>query len=139
MTPIKILISVLEDQEAIKDVIVSNINEHPLFSAVGYTNIEEFKCHMTKDVNLVVTDFKIGEQNALDVIMWLKLNFRGAHIIVISAYFTPEILVKLIRCRVSDVVEKNGVLWIDELVFAIDALVPEITAKMVTLSDHDNI
>lgn len=137
-SPIKILIHILEDELIAKEVIVKTINENPIFHADGFSDIEQFKTHLTKDVSLVITDFRIGNQNAIDTIMWVRLNFPGTHIIVMSAYFTEEIFIKLIRCRVSDVVKKDGAYWIDNLIAAIETLVPEITTKVLSLSD-DNI
>lgn len=138
MTAISILINVLDDNEIDTGLIVSMLNENPMFKAEGFTSIEQFKSSLNKDINLVITDFRIGQQNTLEVIKFIRLNYPGTHIIVISAYFTEETYINLIRCRVSDVVRKDGAYWIDNLIIAVECLVPEITTKILSLSEDDN-
>lgn len=138
MTSIKILINVLDDNEVDTSLIVGMLNENPMFKALGFTNIEQFKSSLNKDINLVITDFRIGHENTLEVIKFIRLHYPGIHIIVISAYFTEEIYINLIRCRVSDVVKKDGAYWIDSLITSVECLVPEITTKILSLSEDDN-
>lgn len=138
MTAIKILISVLDDNEMDTSLIVGMLNDNPLFHAEGFTSIECFKTSLHKDINLVITDFRIHHENTLEVIKFIRLNYPGIHIIVISAFFTEEIYINLIRCRVSDIVKKDGAEWMDHLITAVGCLVPEITTKLLSLSGDDN-
>lgn len=139
MTPITILISVLDDNETDTTLIVDMLNENPTFKAAGFNSIEQFKSSLTKDISLVITDFRIGHENTLEVIKYIRLNYPGVHIIVISAFFTEEIYIDLIRCRVSDVIKKDGAYWMDKLIEAVGCLVPEITTKILSLSEDDNL
>ena len=114
-SPIEILVKVVDDAVVDLEFIVDQLNENPIFKVSGYSNPESFKESMNKDVNLVITDVRIPSYNVYETVEYLRYHFPGIYIIVISAHFTEDILKRLIRCKVDDVVEKDSFNWVKHL------------------------
>lgn len=132
--PIKIVIKALDDQEATILAIEQLFKGNDLFDVQCFTKAEPFLLSITKEVDLIITDFRVDEFDAAQTIRDLVFDFPGISIIVISAYFTVEILQELISCRVNETVIKNGN-WIPELYRKIMGLVPSILKKHKLLND----
>lgn len=136
MTRIKIIIKALDDQEATVLAIEELFEGNDLFDVQCFTKAVPFLLSITKEVDLIITDFRVDEFDAAKSIRDLVINFPGITIVVISAYFTVDILQELISCRVNETVIKNSN-WIPELYRKIMGLVPVILKKHKALSDDD--
>lgn len=136
MTRIKIIIKALDDQEATVLAIEDLFEGNDLFDVQCFTKAVPFLLSITKEVDLIITDFRVDEFDAAKSIRDLVINFPGIIIVVISAYFTVDVLQELISCRVNETVIKNGN-WIPELYRKIMGLVPVILKKHKALSDDD--
>lgn len=134
MNRIKIIIKALDDQEATILAIEDLFKGNDLFDVQCFTKAVPFLLSITKEVDLIITDFRVDEFDASKSIRDLVIDFPGITVVVISAFFTVDILQELISCRVNETVIKNGN-WIPELYRKIMGLVPVILKKHKALSD----
>lgn len=132
---INIAVSVLDDEVIILDLIKERFNDNSIFEVCTFSNANDFIASLSNDVDLVITDYRVTGYNAIETLKTICNDYPGIETIVISAYFTPEILRNLIKCRVTDTVEKNGAYWIDELFKVASLLIPKIENKKLLLND----
>jgi two-component system response regulator YesN len=136
MTPIKILVKVIDDTEFDRDKLIKRLSESG-FDVEGFSNAEDFKVSITKNVNLVITDVKIPHYDVFETLDFLHSGYPGISIIVISGYFDNNIYKRLIRAGVDDTVEKGySSKWVDELMERIDILMPRILKKKELTDDY---
>jgi len=130
MPPIKILISVLDDDSIVLDFIKNIFSDEYAYDIRTYHSPEPFLSDFSKDVDLVITDIRVARYNAIEAIKTFVSVNPGCYIVAMSAYFDKEILMKLIECRVDAVVEKtHNIEWLKELRAKVDALKPKLLDK----------
>lgn len=127
MTPIKILINVLDDERIWQDLIISQLSGN--YDILAYTTFSDFIAHFTPSVDLVIMDVRL--KDGTDVADRIKSIYDispNCYIIIVSAFLDVPLLQELIRLRVNDTVQK-GSNWISELGDAVNALSDKLQAR----------
>jgi|GEM_PF-4382611 len=132
MANLKILIHVLDDDpillEFIEDTFKNDVYEVKCFS-----DPNKFKAEFNKSVDLIITDVRLPGYDVLSTIQTISKINPACYIIVISGFFEKEILMKFIRLRVDDVIEKGPSLdWLSQLKEAVERLKPKLLDKART-------
>lgn len=127
MTPIKILINVLDDERIWQDLIISQLSGN--YDVLAYTTFADFIGHFTPSVDLVIMDVRL--KDGTDVADRIKSIYQispNCYIIIVSAFLDVPLLQELIRLRVNDTVQK-GSNWISELGDAVNSLYDKLQAR----------
>lgn len=121
MSPIKIIINVLDDEEHILDLIHDMLQGYDVSC---FTKPEDFYEAFNKEVDLVITDVRVKQGfDVLSTIKTINTINPSCYLIVMSAYFDVPLMQELIRLRVNDTVTKTHDLsWLSELKQAVDRL-----------------
>jgi len=133
---IKIAVSVLDDDLITLEIIKSKFSDNPIFELALFPHPHDFIASINHDVDMVISDYRVDGYNVAETIKSISTQFPGIITIAISAYFDTDILRKLIKCRISDTVEKNGAYWIDELFDVACSFIPNIERKRMLLNDN---
>lgn len=133
---IKIAVHVLDDDEMTLQLIRDKFSENNCFNVVVFPYPNDFVASINNDVDMIISDYKVDGYSIADTIKDISDKFPGIVTIAISAYFDTNILRKLIKCRISDTVEKNGAYWIDDLYEVACSFIPKIEYKIKLLNDR---
>lgn len=128
-SPIKIIIKLIEDN--IGDIIAIQdlLRDNGLYELECFVEPGPFLASINSDIDLVITDLRVDNYNALETIRDIHNTYPGIRIVVISAAFTPLIYEQLIWYRVDGVVKKDGAYWTDRLMEWLDHLAPNIIER----------
>jgi DNA-binding NtrC family response regulator len=120
MTPIKILINVLDDEQIWRDLISEQLSIG--YNVISFSNSQDFFSAFNSSVDLVIMDVRL--KDGTDVIERIQRIYDvspNCYIIIVSAYLDVPLLRQLIRLRVSDTVEKSST-WLEYLGTAVEGL-----------------
>lgn len=132
--PLKIVIKLVEDNIADVMAVQDVLRGNTLYDLECFIEASPFLSNLSKDIDLVVTDVRMNNYDAMDTIKSIRKNFPGIRVIVISAAFTPAIYEQLIWYRVDGVVRKDGAYWTDRLMEYIEYLTPDMIERKKLLS-----
>lgn len=109
MTPIKIIVNVLDDQQYILDLIKQMFDELPEYEVYYFTDPFKFESSLSSEVDLVITDIRVGGgYDALQTIKKINDDSPSTLIFVISQYLDVPFMQKLQRLRVNDTILKTS-------------------------------
>lgn len=134
MTPL-ILTFVLDDDPIIAEFFNEILNKEGLFNIKGFTNPAEFKQAINKDVNLVLLDINIPGHgyDIFEMIKYLHAEYPGIYIVVISGFLDVKIVLDFVELEVFDIIDKNGLTFIEKLKGALERVKPKILYKINAL------
>lgn len=133
-TQIKVVIKLVEDNLADVLAVKDLLKDQPQYDLECFMEAEPFIERLSKDIDLVVTDLRMDNYDAMQTIKDIHNKFPGIRIIVISAAFTEHIYEQLFWFRVDGVVKKDGAYWPDKLMQWIERLTPDIIERKKLLS-----
>ena len=111
-------IHILDDTEFVLDLLAKLLKNHQVFI---FSNPETFINSITSDVDVIITDLRVARYDAINNIRKFKSANIAVKIIVMSAYFTEETLLKLIECHIFQAVKKNHEFtWLEQVVDAVN-------------------
>lgn len=132
MTPVKIIVNVLDDDQSTLDVIRTEIEWQKEYQVEYFTKVSEFYKSLDKWVDLVISDVRLKQGVEVDeIIDTIKKNNLNCYIVIMSAYIDMT-LAKRLNLLGIKFVEKNGAHWLDELQDQIDFLYPSLKHRSET-------
>lgn len=132
---IKIIIKLVEDNLGDVLAVQELLQDNDLYDLECFTEGPPFISKLSKDIDLVITDIRMDNYDAMQTIRDIHKDFPGIRIIVISALFTEKIYHDLFWYRVDGVIKKDGAYWPNKLMDWILRLTPDIIErkKLLTL------
>lgn len=122
-----ILTYVLDDDEIVTKFITELFPDDEVRC---FNNAQYFYTNFTKEVNMVITDIRIPGFDVIASIKTIQAVNPICYILVISAYFTEDMLMDFIKLRVDSVVKKTHELnWYAELKAEVERLRPKVLEK----------
>lgn len=110
-------ICILDDTEYVLDLLSERLKGHEV---CVFSNPERFLEAINSDIDVIITDLRVARYDALKHIRKFKEKNIAVKVIVMSAYFTEEILLSLIDCHVYKAVKKTHELqWFDDVANAV--------------------
>lgn len=107
------IIHILDDTEFILDLLRRELTGHDVHT---FHSPEKFITSIHLGVHVIISDLKVSRYDVIKNIERFKEIAPNARIIVISAYFTEDILFKLIDAGVYKVVKKTHELdWFERV------------------------
>lgn len=97
-------IHILDDKEIVLDLLKPLLSDHEVYA---FTNPEKFIASINKSVDVIITDLRVARYDAIKHIRQFKDANIAVKVIVMSAYFTEEILIQLIDCHIFKAVKKT--------------------------------
>lgn len=131
----KILTFVLDDEPIVGEFITRLF---PDDEVVCFNNFPSFKAAFTPFVNLVIADVRIPGADIFETIEYIQSKNNVCYILVISAYFTEEMLIDFFKVRVDSVVKKtHEYSWYEELKSEVERLRPKVIEKARIANNGD--
>lgn len=123
----KIITYVVDDDPIVTEFIT---NLFPGDEVTCFHNADSFFTAFNKSVNMVITDIRIPGFDIISTIKTIQVVNPVCYILVISAYFTEEMLMQFIKLRVDSAVKKtHEIEWYDELKSEVERLRPKVIEK----------
>lgn len=128
---ISIELLILDDTEADREFMVKVLSVNQQLIITTFFDPNQFIESLSEDTSLVILDVRIPKYDfdIFSTIEYIHKHHQGIYVIVISGHFDADILRRLIRLRVDDIVEKTDHTWVAELKERVDVLLPKIIKK----------
>lgn len=112
-------IHILDDTSYILDLLSNLLPNH---SVKVFTNPEKFLTAVDSDPpDVIITDLRVSRYDAIKHIRSFKQKNIAVKVIVISAYFTEDILFQLIDCHIFTAVKKTTEYeWLEQVAKAVN-------------------
>lgn len=111
-------VHILDDAEYILDLLKPLLKEHDVHA---YSNPEAFLASLNADVDVIITDLRVSRYDAIKHIRGFKNINIAVKVIVISAYFTEDILFQLIDAHIYKAVKKTSEFdWFEQVAEAVN-------------------
>lgn len=111
-------VHILDDTEFVLDLLKPLLKGHQVFT---YTDPEMFLKSLDSSVDVIITDLRVARYDAIKHIRGFKGINIAVKVIVMSAYFTEDVLFQLIDCHVFKAVKKTHEFgWFEEVAEAVN-------------------
>jgi DNA-binding NarL/FixJ family response regulator len=125
-----IITYILEDAEADRDFIEFVLKDDDRLDITYFYDPISFKENLSDDINIVITDVRIPHYDVFKTIEYIRDNFPGIYIIVMSGYFDDAIYERLFELGVDRVVKKGtDEKWVRRIAKYINDFLPKIELK----------
>ncbi len=135
MTP-TVLTFILDDDPTVMEFVDRLLNKEGRFKIFGFTDPNNFKAALTRNVNLVLLDINIPghDYDVEEMITYLHNEFPGIYVIIISGYFTLERAFTYWNMGAFAGVDKNALDWQEKLRDALDRVITKIFDKIEAIN-----
>jgi len=111
-------VHILDDTEIVLDLLKPLLKQHDVFT---YSNPELFLSSLSPEVDVIITDLRVSRYDAIKHIRDFKNINIAVKVIVISAYFTEDILFQLIDAHIFTAVKKTHEFeWLEKVSNAVN-------------------
>lgn len=129
MIPIKIIVNVLDDEEAILIGVKDLLSTHPELEVQCYSNVDKFLFELDRKTDLVITDVRLNQGYDIDhIITKISIKNPNCYVIVMSAYMDLALAEKLSLMGIRWVT-KDGVEWLNKLKRIVDVIYPSLQLR----------
>lgn len=129
MDSIKIVVNVLDDEEAILIAVKDTLSYRPDFIVHCFSKVSDFLSQIDSSVDLVITDVRLNQGIEInDIITEIQDKNPNGYIVVMSAYLDMP-LAKWLNNRGIKFVEKNDLNWIEELKDLVEVIYPNLRRR----------
>ena len=129
MTPIKIIVNVLDDEEAILIGVKDLLSDHPELEVQCYANVDKFLYELDQKTDLVITDVRLNQGYDIEQIL-SKIKFKNTncYIIAMSAYMDIDLAERFSMYGIRWV-KKDTVNWMDKLRQNFEIIYPSLKLR----------
>lgn len=113
-------IVVLDDHEAVSKAITGIFKSHPYTIATSKSSLELLSLLHKQPYHLLILDYEIGNQNAIDIIPLIRSIQNDIPILIYTMHNAPWIISLLVKIGVKGIIDKNETL--SELEHAVEGI-----------------
>lgn len=129
MDQIKIIVNVLDDEEAVLIGVRHVLEEVNEFQIECFTSVERFLKQIDRAVDLVITDVRLNQGYDIDdIIARIIAKNPNCYVIVMSAYMDLQLAEKLSLLGIRWV-QKDNTEWLNKLKRIIDLIYPSLKLR----------
>jgi CheY-like chemotaxis protein len=104
--PLHVLI--VEDEQSFADVLALELREtHQYEATTAYSGLDGIEQLKTKQIDVVLLDFNLGDINGLQVLQWMNEQKKETPVIMMTAAGTEEVAVEAMKLGAYDYVRKE--------------------------------
>ena len=118
--PLHVLI--VEDEQSFADVLALELKEtHQYEAATAYSGLDGIEKLKSKQIDVVLLDFNLGDINGLQVLQWMNEQKMETPVIMMTAAGTEEVAVEAMKLGAYDYLSKEHI-EIDRLPVTINSV-----------------
>jgi DNA-binding NarL/FixJ family response regulator len=104
-----IRVGLADDHKLLRNALAALINSYGDCEVIIEANTGKEFCEMvkTKQPDVAVLDFNMPDMNGYECSEWLKANYPGVHVLILSMYDTELMLIKMLQSGVKGFMKKD--------------------------------